>query len=651
MPTQPQPQRRRIAVLTLTHVCVAAGTGAAAWATGALGTVPLAVVPFAVAMAVLGSVRMNVELGRHACSVTMVEAVVVSMLLHLPPAGVIAAAVLGEVMVCASLRQSASKLLYNVGSTATAALVAALVFSPFRTDGAADGTTWVAALAAACCYATLTHFSTSAALAVVEGSRFSRVFSASLAPVAIATVISASLGLVAVVLGSVTPVAVVLVVPLALVMLAETRRLAAHRAEHLRFERLYSASSRTGGLTTVPDAMATLAHEARALVTGAAGLCCTPAPDGSWTGALVHDDGASEAPATAVDAVLALVGPGNALELRGRDVPGAVRALLASAESLVVARSDDEAAAPVVLAVFRQLSGDDGTETRADVLAAFIGHASLTVANARLYADVEAALAHQVDLNRQKDDFVSAVSHELRTPLAATIGSVLTLRRMEDRLNAEQRTTLMDVACRQAKRLQRLIEELLTLATVENGGGQALGHSPVDVALIVGEVADELRVQRAGEELPPIRFHGSRVVHTSEAKLRQVVANLVENACKYAPGAPIDVRVSDDGASVRLEVTDGGPGIAATDRERVFERFVQLDQTSTRSQGGTGLGLYLCRQVAVLLGGTLTLSAPPGGGSRFTLTLPSVTATAAATADAAGSDYDLISATTPRGTA
>ena len=650
MATEPHPQRRRIAVLTLIHLGVATGIGAGAWAAGALGTVPPAVVLFAVAAAVLGSVRMNVELGRHACCVTMVEAVVVSMLLHLPPAGVVVAAVLGEVMVCGWLRQSASKLVYNVGSTATAALLAALVFAPFRADGAADGSTWVAALAAACCYAMLTHLSTSAALAVVEGSRFSQVFSASLAPVAIASVISASLGLVAVVLGSVTPVAVVLVLPLALLMVAETRRMAAHRAEHLRFERLYSASSRTGGLTTLPDAMATLGDAARSLVTGAAGLCCTPAPDGSWTGVLVHDDGTSQAPATAVDALLALVAPGRAVERRGRDVPDAVRALLPSAESLVLARSDDDAAAPVVLAVIRQLSGDDGAETRAEVLAAFIGHASLTVANARLYADVEAALAHQVDLNRQKDDFVSAVSHELRTPLAATIGSVLTLRRMDERLSPEHRTTLMDVACRQAKRLQRLIEELLTLATVENGGGQVRVDSPVDVALMVEEIADELRGQRAGEELPPIRFSGPGVVHTSEPKLRQVVANLVENACKYAPGAPIDVRVSDDGDTVRLEVSDGGPGIAAADRERVFERFVQLDQTSTRSQGGTGLGLYLCRQVAGLLGGTLTLADAPGGGSRFTLTLPAPTSPSVAD-DAAGNEGDLISATTPRGLA
>jgi signal transduction histidine kinase len=611
-------------VLTALPVTLAAVLAAAALADGVLGTVPPAVLPFAVAVAVLGSVRMHVELGRHAVSVTMVEAVVVGMLLHLSPAGVVVAAALGEALVCAWLRQSPAKLLYNVASTSTAALLAALAFVGFHDGGAADGVTWGAALAAACAYATFTHASTSLAVSVMEGSRFLRVFTASLAPVAIASVISASLGLVAVVLVSVTPGAIALVAPLVLLMIAETRRLAAHRAEHLRFERLYAASSRTGGLTGLAEVLGTLGDEARSLVTGAAGLCCTAGADGTWTGVVVTDAGARPAPGPVVEAIVELVAPVAAVEVPGRSIPTTVLALDPSAESLVVARSEEGAAAPVVLAVLRQLAGDDGSGARAEVLAAFLGHASLTVANARLYADVEAALAHQVDLNRQKDDFVSAVSHELRTPLAATIGSVLTLRRMDERLNPEQRATLVDVACRQAKRLQRLIEELLTLATVEHGEAPRI-DTPVDIVRMVDDVVEELRAQRAPEPLPPIRFvdDGGGLVRTSESKLRQVLSNLVENACKYAPGGPIDILVHHDGGTSRIEVVDSGPGIPPADRERVFERFVQLDQSSTRSQGGTGLGLYLCRQVAVLLGGTLTLDDAPGGGSRFVLTLPS----------------------------
>ncbi|MGQ0520359.1 MAG: sensor histidine kinase [Actinomycetota bacterium] len=615
--------RRRILGLTALHLALTAALVAAAWSAGMLGAPSLIALPCAVAIALVGSLRMNVELGRHACWVTMVEAVVVAMLVFLEPAGVLAAAVLGEILACAWQRQSPSKLLYNAGSAATAAMAAALLFEGLRADAAMDGATWLAALAGGCCYATATHASTSAVLGVVEGRRFTQVFTASLLPVAIASLISATIGLVAVVLFGVTPAAVLLVAPLVLVMVAETRRLATQRAEQLRFERLYAASSRTGGLTSLPEVMATLAEEARSLVTGAAGMCCTVDASGAWTGVVVSDAGVVPASRTAVSAVLDLAGAGGSSEVSAEDVPAAVRGLFPSVESVVVARAEGEAAAPVVLAVFRRLSAEGGAHARAEVLGAFIGHAALTVANARLYADVEDALAHQVDLNRQKDDFVAAVSHELRTPLAAMIGSVLTLRRMDDRLRPDQRLTLVDLSVRQGKRLQRLIEELLTLATVENAEPPAC-NEPVSLEAMVDDIVEELRGQRAGD-VPDIRFfdHGVGIVASAEQKLRQVVSNLVENACKYAPGSAIEVHLARaDRDSVRLQVIDGGPGIPAADRERVFDRFVQLDQSSTRSQGGTGLGLYLCRQVAVLLGGTLELTEGPGRGCCFTLTLP-----------------------------
>ena len=108
-----------------------------------------------------------------------------------------------------------------------------------------------------------------------------------------------------------------------------------------------------------------------------------------------------------------------------------------------------------------------------------------------------------------------------------------------------------------------------------------------------------------------------------ERKLYRILANLVENAVKYAPTGLIDVAAAaaDDGW-MSFVVADRGPGIAAVDRERVFERFVQLDQSSKRTRGGTGLGLHLCRQLAHLLGGSLQASERDGGGTEFTLRLP-----------------------------
>ena len=467
--------KRQVVGLTVLHAGVATLLVAATSAAGMLGRPSFAVVPFAAAIALVGSLRMNVEYGRHAFSVTLVEAIVVVMLLHMSPAGVIAAAVLGELLACAWQRQAVSKVAYNAASVALAAVAGSLVFQHLWPDGRSGGAAWAAALAAACCYATTTHACTSAVLAVFEDERFTSMFAASVVPVAVASVISATIGLVATVLYGVTPGAVLLVAPLVLVMVAETRRLAAQRAEQLRFERLYAASRRTGGLGGLREVLGTLAGESCSLVTGAAALCCTTDAGGRWWGVVRSDGEVSDAPPPAVDAARALVLEHSGAEVSGDGVPAALRTLFPSIESVVVARSDDEAAAPVLLVVLRQLAGDDSPHGRAEVLSAFVGHAVLTVANSRLYADVEDALAHQVDLNRQKDDFVSAVSHELRTPLAAMIGSVLTLRRMDERLKPDQRTKLIDVSCRQAQRLQGLIEELLTLASVERSEERRVG--------------------------------------------------------------------------------------------------------------------------------------------------------------------------------
>jgi signal transduction histidine kinase len=109
------------------------------------------------------------------------------------------------------------------------------------------------------------------------------------------------------------------------------------------------------------------------------------------------------------------------------------------------------------------------------------------------------------------------------------------------------------------------------------------------------------------------------VVRTDEQKLQRILVNLIENAAKYAPDGPIEIEVMAAGARVVFFVTDHGPGIAPNDRERVFERFVQLDQSLTRARGGLGLGLYLCKQLAEVLDGELVLTQTPGGGCSFCL--------------------------------
>jgi signal transduction histidine kinase len=141
-----------------------------------------------------------------------------------------------------------------------------------------------------------------------------------------------------------------------------------------------------------------------------------------------------------------------------------------------------------------------------------------------------------------------------------------------------------------------------------------------DLDPLVAEIEREMRPITGGRLRIYSEAPVGRVVADPD-RLRQILLNLVDNASKYAPDSAIELHVSVVDSDVQLALVDHGPGIARDDQERVFEQFVQLDQSSTRRQGGTGLGLYLCRQLATLLGGTLTLADVPGGGCCFTLTL------------------------------
>jgi two-component system OmpR family sensor kinase len=175
------------------------------------------------------------------------------------------------------------------------------------------------------------------------------------------------------------------------------------------------------------------------------------------------------------------------------------------------------------------------------------------------------------------------------------------------------------MASRQGKRLQRLIEELLLIVAVDNSEEAAV-NEPVDLERMLTELGDELG-DLAGDRLVVAVAPGAETVQTDAVKLRQIVVNLVENATKYAPAGRIKVLAWPVTATGRVAVTviDHGPGIPPDQRERVFERFVQLDQSSTRTHGGTGLGLYLCRRLAQLVDMSLTLTETPGGGCTFTL--------------------------------
>jgi signal transduction histidine kinase len=235
-------------------------------------------------------------------------------------------------------------------------------------------------------------------------------------------------------------------------------------------------------------------------------------------------------------------------------------------------------------------------------------------------ARLRASLAALRESNRLKDDFVAAVSHELRSPLTSIQGSLATLLRREGDLDADVARSLLELADRQSRRLHRLIEDLLVVSMLESRSDQArFGDVHLDVLL--GQVLEELGPDGRHAIQTDVPA-GLGPVRSDADRLHQILANLVGNARKYAPaGTTITVRVRPGPTSTDVLVADQGPGIPPDARERIFERFYQVDQSRTRHAGGLGLGLYLCRRLAASIGAEVALERSGPDGSVFVVRL------------------------------
>ncbi|GAC1315181.1 MAG: hypothetical protein NVSMB12_09950 [Acidimicrobiales bacterium] len=436
-------------------------------------------------------------------------------------------------------------------------------------------------------------------------------------------VVAATSGVLLVRLYALGPVVPALALPLLGLLIAGARQLSIRQQAQARLDRLAAASARTTGLRSFESAVAQAAGEAGPLVDGSVALSLAIGENDALVCSIVDGAGVRPAAPDLAADMLEWVMNGPRGEVGVDGLPVRLRSLLPTACAVITAGSFDEGRpGSLAVAVLRSAPPDGRHASRSALLETFVSHAGLIATNALLFQRVEAALRDQVDMNRQKDEFLAAVSHELRTPLASMLGSVETLRRLDGRMTPDARERFFTIAHRQGKRLQRLIEELLLTASLDHRQELVVATS-CQLAEVLEEVAVDLALQ--SDERVQVRCEpGAETVSTDPNKIRQVITNLVENATKYAPDGVIEVTAAPAGARIEVRVTDHGPGIAFADRERAFERFVQLDGSSTRAQGGTGLGLYLCRRVADLLEADLTLTETPGGGATFVLSLPRV---------------------------
>ncbi len=224
-------------------------------------------------------------------------------------------------------------------------------------------------------------------------------------------------------------------------------------------------------------------------------------------------------------------------------------------------------------------------------------------------------------LEELRAEMIATVSHELRTPVAAVYGAAQTLRR--DDLDPETAAQLFEIVAAESERLTGLVEQILLTSQIDAGNvthrreavdAVAVAATAVQNAGVV--MPDRPVVLEAAEHVAPVRADRERV--------GQVLANLVENAVKYGTdgSTPVVVRVAERAHCVRFEVVDRGPGIPSSEHERIFEKFYRRDPEMREGVRGTGLGLYISRELVERMGGRIGVESRPGAGATFWFELP-----------------------------
>jgi PAS domain S-box-containing protein len=226
-------------------------------------------------------------------------------------------------------------------------------------------------------------------------------------------------------------------------------------------------------------------------------------------------------------------------------------------------------------------------------------------------------------LERARSDFVATASHELRTPLAAVYGAARTLRRTDIEIPAGQRDRFLEIIVSETERLTSIVSQILLAGQLEEGRVD-VATAATDLRPLAESVLDSARLRAPDQIDLRIEQNGAPAVALAdEDKLRQVLVNLLDNAIKYSPdGGDVVVEVAGGYGRARLAVRDRGLGIPQGEQERIFEKFYRLDPALTRGVGGSGLGLFISRELVSRMGGSLTVRSQPGDGAAFVVDLP-----------------------------
>jgi PAS domain S-box-containing protein len=223
-----------------------------------------------------------------------------------------------------------------------------------------------------------------------------------------------------------------------------------------------------------------------------------------------------------------------------------------------------------------------------------------------------------------KSDFVAAVSHELRTPLTSIYGFAETLLRQDVLFGEEERRTFLGYIASESERLTEIVDQLLNVARLDAGDLQVVPEL-VDVGSVLSEVVETVGDTGAvnGHRFEVDLPEGTLAAEADRDKVRQVFSILVENALKYSPqGGTVTIGARRKDDTVEVRVVDEGIGIPPTEQQRIFRKFYRAESTTRDGAAGTGLGLFIAKELVTAMGGRIWVDSAEGEGSSFAFELP-----------------------------
>jgi PAS domain S-box-containing protein len=555
----------------------AAGAGIMAWRLPEVGTwsgPDLAVwAALAATIAVAEQFPIPLRHRTETLNFSMTEAVWVGALILARP-GILTLSVATGLFVGQAVRRWAPhKIVFNVGQFLVALTLAQIVFRQFGTTATLEPKTWIAAVVAMACYSLVNATLVALIISRVEGKSLAQVMLPPLRVNAIHFAANTAIGLEAAVVWSITPMGLpLLVIPVMLAYVAY-RTLVRSLREGDRVRNLIVEHASDGIFLTSPDHSILSWNPAMERITG---YSSDEAVGQNWREMLAASDVQAE-PAAATNGH----GP---------------------------------------------TAGISAQVVRKNGIEGWIQYSSNTINTREGTVTAKVVVVHDVTAERQaeqlKSDFVATISHELRTPLTPLKGFLSTLLEGTVDDSEEARREYYEIMLKQTNRLERLITDLLEVSRVE-AAEPLIDRQTVELTAPIAEQVRGFLDQYPGRI---IRMHTPArpiLVHADPSPVGLIVSNLISNALKYSPSeAPVEVTVAVGAEGAIVSVHDHGNGIPGSERDRIFDRFYQIESAHTRSNGGAGLGLYIARRLVEAMAGRLWVDSEPGRGSTFSFSLP-----------------------------